>query len=81
MTVGTAFSKRLDDYLVERKISLYALAKKAGVPLATLQNFYRGRTKSPTLSVVLKICGALGVSVDEFLSAPYFDPSVLELDG
>lgn len=80
MTMAEAVAKRLNEYLYERKTTLYALAKKAGLPTATLQNLYRGKMKSPTLTVLYKICSALDVSVGEFLARDYFDPSVLELD-
>ena len=80
MTVGKAISKRIDEYLYARQMSLYALAKRAGLPIATLQNLYRGHTKSPTLSVVYKICEGLETPIAEFLDSPLFDTNVLELD-
>ena len=80
MTVGEAISKRIDDYLYARGITLYKLAKDAGIPIATLQNLYRGHTKSPTLAVVYKICGGLCVDISEFLDCEYFSPTILELD-
>lgn len=78
--MAQAVSMRLNEYLYERKTTLYALSKKAGLPTATLQNLYRGKMKSPTLTVLYKICTALEITVGEFLSCDYFDPSVLELE-
>lgn len=80
MTLATAVSKRIDEYLFSRGISLYKLAKDAGLPIATLQNLYRGNTKSPTLTLIYKVCGALNVTVSEFLESPIFSLSELELD-
>lgn len=80
MTIGKAIAKRIDEYIFARGITLYKLAKDAGLPIATLQNLYRGHTKSPTIAVVYKICNGLGVSVGEFLDSELFSPSVLELD-
>lgn len=80
MTVGEAIAERLSEYLKDRKISLYRLAKEAGIPVATLQNLYRGHTKSPTVSVLLKIVNALGITVAEFFDSPLFSPDVLETD-
>ena len=80
MTIGKAIAKRIDEYIFARGITLYKLAKDAGLPIATLQNLYRGHTKSPTIAVVYKICNGLGVGVGEFLDSELFSPSVLELD-
>ena len=80
MTIGTAITKRLDEYMFSRGITLYRLAKDAEIPIATLQNLYRGHTKSPTLAVVYKICGGLQVSIFEFLNSELFSESILELD-
>ena len=80
MTVGKAVAKRIDEFLFERGITLYKLAKDAGLPIATLQNLYRGHTKSPTLTVIYKICIGLNITVETFLDSEYFSLSVLDLD-
>ncbi|MCH5161919.1 MAG: helix-turn-helix transcriptional regulator [Clostridiales bacterium] len=80
MTVGQATAKRIDDYLDERGITLYRLAKDACVPASTLQNLYRDHTKSPTVALVFKLTDALGVSIQEFFSSPLFSPENLEID-
>ena len=80
MTISQATSKRIDEFLFSRGISLYQLAKDAGLPIATLQNLYRGTTKSPTLAVIMKICVGLNVTVAEFLDRDYFSLSVIELE-
>lgn len=78
--MAQAVSKRLNEYLFERKTTLYSLAQKAELPTATLQNLYRGKIKSPTLTVLYKICVALDISVGEFFDCAYFNPQELELD-
>jgi transcriptional regulator with XRE-family HTH domain len=80
MTIGNAIAKRIDEYLIKRNISLYKLAKDSGIPIATLQNLYRGHTKSPTIAVVYKICIGLNITIDEFLNSELFSLSVIELD-
>ena len=80
MTLSSAVAKRIDEYLFLRGITLYKLAQDAGLPVATLQNLYRGISKSPTLAVVYKVCLALNVSVGEFLDSELFSPQLLELD-
>lgn len=80
MTTGAAIAKRIDEYICERGITLYKLSKDAGLPIATLQNLYRGHTKSPTVTVLFKICEGLNISVAEFLNSELFSPQILELD-
>lgn len=79
MTVAEAIAKRTEYYLAKQHISLYALAKKACVPISTLQNLFRGHTKSPTVTLLFKIADAFGVTVEEFLSDPLFSRENLEL--
>lgn len=80
MTVGEAVAKRIDFYLYERALTLYGLAQKACLPVSTLQNLYRGHTKSPTLTVILKLTEALEITVEEFLNDTLFSRDNLELD-
>lgn len=80
MTVGEAVSKRIDEFLFDRGITLYKLAKDSGLPIATLQNLYRGNTKSPTLAVIYKICIGLNITIEEFLKSDWFSLNLLELD-
>ena len=80
MTIATAVSKRIDEFLYLRNISLYKLAKDSGVPVSTLQNLFRGNTKSPTLAMIYKICIGLNITIFEFLDSPLFSYSEIELD-
>lgn len=80
MTISKAIAKRIDEYLFARGITLYQLAKDAGLPIATLQNLYRGSTKTTTVSVLYKICLGLNVSLSEFLNCEYLSPDIIELD-
>ncbi len=80
MKISTVISKRIDEFLYSRGISLYKLAKDSALPVATLQNLYRGQTKTTSLTVVLKVCVGLGVSPTEFFDSPLFASPDLELD-
>ncbi len=80
MTLSKAVAKRIDEYLFSRGITLYKLAKDSNLPVATLQNLYRGNSKSPTLAVIFKICAGLNVTVAEFLDSGFFDETIIELD-
>jgi transcriptional regulator with XRE-family HTH domain len=45
------------------------LAKAAGVPRSTIANLESG-DGNPSLAVLVKVAGALGVSIDELLASP-----------
>ena len=80
MTMAEAVSKRLNDFLFEQKITLYKLAKLSGLPVATLQKLYRGKIKSPTLTVIFKICNGLNITIQEFFASELFAENILELE-
>lgn len=71
-TLGELVAKRIDELLYKKGMSLYGLAKKTGLPLSTLKNLYTKHTKSPTLTLIFKICDGLEVSIDEFMDSPLF---------
>ena len=71
--MAKAISERLNFYLFEKKLTLYKLAKLAGLPTASLQNLYRGKIKSPTVTTLYKICTALEITVGEFFDNPLFE--------
>lgn len=77
-TIGEAVAKRIDEILYKKGMSLYGLAKKTGLPLSTLKNLYTKHTKSPTLSLIYKICDGLDITIEEFLNAPIFDKEKLD---
>ena len=52
-----------------RKLTQEALAKSASVPRSTIANLESGGG-NPSLAVLLKVAGALGVSIDELLASP-----------
>jgi transcriptional regulator with XRE-family HTH domain len=52
-----------------RALTQEALARAAGVPRSTIANLESG-TGNPSLTVLVKVAGALGVPIDELLGAP-----------
>lgn len=80
MKMGEAVAKRMQECLSERGISVYKLARDTCLPVSTLRNLFNGHTKSPTLTLVFRICEGLGISVEEFLNSDYFKTENLDLD-
>jgi transcriptional regulator with XRE-family HTH domain len=52
-----------------RSLTQDGLAKSAGVPRSTIANLESGEG-NPSLSVLVKVAGALGVPIDELLASP-----------
>ena len=52
-----------------RALTQEALAKAAGLPRSTIANLDSGDA-NPSLTVLLKVAGALGVPLDELIAAP-----------
>ncbi|HVZ42692.1 MAG TPA: helix-turn-helix domain-containing protein [Ramlibacter sp.] len=52
-----------------RSLTQEAVAKLAGVPRSTIANLESGEG-NPSLSVLVKVAGALGVPIDELLASP-----------
>ena len=73
MTTTEAVSIRLTKLLAEKKLSQYALAKKATIDPSNIYNIMYGRCKTVTLDMLILICEGLDITVQEFLNDPIFD--------
>jgi transcriptional regulator with XRE-family HTH domain len=78
MTLGEAFSIRLNKLLAERKISLYKFLKDNCIARSTIINIQKGNTKSPTLATVYEVADGLNMTPIEFLDNPIFKREDLE---
>lgn len=58
---------RITELREEQGLSLYALAKKSNIPQSTLATWFAKDTV-PTVDMIEKICGALGISLSLFFS-------------
>ena len=59
---------KLADLIAERKTNVNAVAKKAGVPPTTIYSLIRRDANKVEIDALIKICHALGVTADYFLS-------------
>ena len=71
----------LKNYLNDKGISIYSLAKESGVPYSTLNDIANGRVEVDNcrVSVIRKLSDCLGVSMDELYELCLIDWNV-ELD-
>lgn len=65
-------SNRIQELCRARRMSYYLLAYKSGVPITTVMNIVHCTTKNPGIFTVIKLCGALGISVREFFDTEEF---------
>lgn len=64
---------RLKQMLEERGLSQTRLAKLAGLPLETVNRIVTGTTTNPSLETMLKLTGALEMTVGSFLGETGFE--------
>jgi len=80
MTLGEAFSIRLQQYLAERKMTLYKFVKDCCISKSTITNLMLGNSKSPTLKTIYQVARGLEISPLEFLDCDLFDNEELIFD-
>src|SRR4051794_39652398 len=67
--VAANLARNLASLRHARALTQETLAKSAGVPRSTIANLESG-VGNPSLTVLVKVAGALGVPIDELLGAP-----------
>jgi transcriptional regulator with XRE-family HTH domain len=70
--VSNYLGKNIRQLRESRSLSQEQVAKLSGVPRATWTNLESGEA-NPTISVLMKVAGALQVSVEELISPPITD--------
>ena len=71
MRLVDAVSKRITELAERENISVYALAKKSGVPYSTITTMTLSKTT--TLSTIYGICEGLEITIEEFFDSPLFE--------
>ena len=66
----------IKEYMKRNNITYQELSDRSGIPLNTLKNLFRGKTKNPRIDTVKPIEKALGLSADE--NEPTFDRTPTE---
>ena len=76
MNFNRAFALRLSRLLAEKNMSKYRLEKESGLTHSALRYIFNEVNVDVKGSTIIKVCGALGVSLTEF-----FDDEVFNLDN
>lgn len=67
-----ALVDRINHLCWQSGISYYELAYRSAVPLTTLTNIMKSRTKNPGICTIMKICNGFGITLSEFFNAEEF---------
>lgn len=80
VTVNDAVARRVINLLVERKMSQYRLEQLSGIQHGHMQWILSGKSKTVTLSTVMRLAKGFDMSVTEFLDNKLFYDEELELE-
>lgn len=72
VAMSEAVSKRLKELCKERNISYTELAEKSGIPKSKITRLAMGASSNPSFLLIMKICDALEVSLEEFVDTKEF---------
>ena len=80
MTVNDAVAKRIIALLAEKKMTQYRLEQLSGIQHGHMQWIMSGKSKTVTLSTVLRLANGFGMTVLEFLDNDMFLFENLEVE-
>lgn len=72
MTVNDAVAKRIIGLLAEKQMTQYRLEQLSGIQHGHMQWIMSGKSKTVTLSTVLRLANGFGMTVLEFLDNDMF---------
>lgn len=72
MGIEDAVKQRIIDLCAENKITINALAAKAGMPRSSLKNIIYGTSKNTGIVTIHLLCDALGITIIEFFEDDLF---------
>ena len=72
MTVNDAVAKRIIELLSEKKMTQYRLEQLSGIQHGHMQWIMSGKSKTVTLSTILRLASGFGMTVLEFLESDVF---------
>ncbi len=78
-TINKALALRINELLIQRKMTRYKLAMNSRVTHSTLKNIINNTVNDNLLSTVILIAGGFDMRVSEFLDSPLFDEENLNI--
>lgn len=80
MTVCQAVAKRVNELLIERKMTQYRLEQNSGIQHGTMNSIMSAKNKGVELNTVMMIARGFKMSAIEFLDDPIFKSEELEIE-
>ena len=81
MTQNHAVANRIKEMCELKNMTLAELSENSGIPYKSLYRLAHAVHANPSLFVIMRICDALGITVDEFISSPDFKEFRLPWEG
>lgn len=73
MKLDEALRLRIKELIDTSKTNLTALCLNSNLTPSTVFDFMYGKTSSPKIIVILKLCSGAGITLEEFFSRDYFN--------
>ena len=80
MTVNDAVAKRVAQLLAEKKMTQYRLEQQSGIQHGHMQWIMSGKSKTVTLSTVIRLANGFDMTLVEFLNNDKFLFENLEVE-
>ena len=78
MTYSDVISKRLQDLIDRRGITVNKLATLSGITQSTVENVINGKTRNPKLKTLHRLACGLDMTVSELLDFPEMNHTQFE---
>ena len=72
MEQNVVLANRLKELMEEKGMSLREVAEKSEIPVRRLHRMANAGVSNPSVFVMIRICDALGVTLDEFFKTEEF---------
>lgn len=73
MSAQDMLVERINNLCKENRLSYYALAYRAAVPMTTLMHIIDKSTSNPGIMTIGKLCDGFGITLKEFFDSPEFE--------
>lgn len=73
MNLDEAIRKRILELVNENKTTLTALCLNSGLTPSTIFDFIYGKSKSPKVITIKKICSGANITLEKFFARDYFN--------
>ena len=73
MRYTQAIGIRLNEILIEKKLTQTEFARKSKISRMTINGIVKGRVEIVTFEILILICATLEISLTEFFNSPIFE--------